>query len=145
MRIAVRAMILCLLSCGPLFGQDPQDAVVDSAEKRAVIEALCENLEREYIFPDITEKFVLALKENLQSGKYDGIEKPQDFAREITDDMASVHRDRHLNVRFNPNWVRTKGTERSSTRRPSSSDNGETKPSTSGSRKSRYSLATSAI
>jgi hypothetical protein len=105
MRIAVHVVILCLLSCGPLFGQDTQDAVVDSAEKRSVVEALCENLEREYIFPDITERFVQTLKENLQSGKYDGIEKPQDFARAITEDMASVHRDRHLKIWFNPKWV----------------------------------------
>ena len=105
MRVAVHAVILCLLSVGSIFGQTGQDAVFESAEKGAVIEALCENLEREYIFPDITEKFVQTLSENLQSGKYDSIEKPQDFARAITDDMASVHRDRHLKVWFNPKWV----------------------------------------
>jgi hypothetical protein len=105
MGVAVHAVILCLLSVGSVFGQTGQDAVFESAEKGAVIEALCENLEREYIFPDITEKFVQTLSENLQSGKYDSIEKPQDFARAITDDMASVHRDRHLKVWFNPKWV----------------------------------------
>jgi hypothetical protein len=105
MGVAVHAVILCLLSVGSVFGQTGQDAVFESAEKGAVIEALCENLEREYIFPDITEKFVQTLSENLQSGKYDSIEKPQDFARAISDDMASVHRDRHLKVWFNPKWV----------------------------------------
>jgi len=106
MREAVQSIILCLASCGLLFGQAGQDVIVDSAEKQAVIEALCENLEREYIFPDITEKYVQLLRVNLQSGKYDNIDKPQDFAREVTDDMASVHRDRHLYVRFDPDWVK---------------------------------------
>jgi len=105
MKNIVHAMILLVLSSAWLFGQDTQTAV-DSAEKQAVIDALCENLEREYIFPEITEEYVRMLKGNLQSGKYDSIVKPQDFARSITDDLMSVHKDLHLSVRFNPDWVK---------------------------------------
>ena len=105
MKKIVHAMILVVLSSAWLFGQDNQTAV-DSVGKQTVIDALCENLEREYIFPDITEEYVRMLKGNLQSGKYDSIEQPQDFARAITDDLMSVHRDRHLSVRFNPDWVK---------------------------------------
>jgi len=105
MKKIVHATILFVLSSPWLFGQDTQTAV-DSAEKRAVIDALCENLEREYIFPDITEEYVRMLKGNLQSGVYDSIELPREFARSITDDLMSVHRDRHLSVRFDPVWVK---------------------------------------
>jgi hypothetical protein len=68
-------MILVFLSFSVLFGQRAQTAV-DSAEKKAVIDALCENLEREYIFPEITEKYIRMLRDNLRSGKYDGIGQP---------------------------------------------------------------------
>jgi hypothetical protein len=105
MKKFVHLMILVLLfSCG-LFGQSTQ-AAFDNAEKKAVIEALCENLEREYIFPEITEKYVRMLRENQRSGKYDRIGQPQEFARLITDDLMSIHKDRHLSVRFNPGWVK---------------------------------------
>ncbi len=105
MKKSYLSLILVLLfSCG-LFGQSPQTAF-DNAEKKAVIEALCENLEREYIFPEITEKYLHMLRENLRSGKYDGIGQPQEFARAITDDLMSVHKDGHLSVRFNPGWVK---------------------------------------
>lgn len=97
-------VLVLLFSCG-LFGQSSQTAF-DNAEKKAVIEALCENLEREYIFPEITEKYVRMLRDNLRSGKYDGIGHPQHFASTLTDDLKSIHKDAHLSVRFNPEWVR---------------------------------------
>jgi hypothetical protein len=97
-------ILVFLLSCG-LIGQSTQTAF-DNAEKKAVIEALCENLEREYIFPEITEKYVRKLKENLRTGKYDRIGQPQDFARALTEDLRAIHRDAHLTVLFNPEWVK---------------------------------------
>jgi hypothetical protein len=105
MKKFVPYLILVFLSFIGLFGQNTQTAV-DKAEKKAVIDALCENLEHEYIFPDITEKYVRMLKDNFRSGKYDSIEQPQEFALSITNDLMSVHRDRHLSVRFNPDWVK---------------------------------------
>lgn len=105
MRKSVCLLILAFLSASILLGQSPQTAL-DSAEKKAAIEALCANLEREYIFPEITEKYVRMLKANLQSGKYDGITQPGPFAAAVTSDLMSVHRDLHLSVRFNPNWVK---------------------------------------
>ncbi len=89
----------------PLAGQNTRTAL-DKAEKKAVIDALCENLEREYIFPEITEKYVRMLRQNFRSGKYDGIGQPEDFARIVTEDLMSVHRDRHLSLRFDPDWVK---------------------------------------
>jgi len=46
------------------------------------------------------------LKQNFRSGKYDGIGQPEDFARTITADLMEVHRDRHLSLQFNPEWVK---------------------------------------
>jgi hypothetical protein len=98
-------VILVFLCFVWLPGKNTQ-AALDNAEKKAAIDALCENLEREYIFPEITEKYVSMLKQNFRSGKYDGIRNPEDFARIITEDLMSINRDRHLSLQFNPEWVK---------------------------------------
>lgn len=98
-------MILVFSSLGLLWGQTPP-APIDTAEKKEVIDALCTNLEREYIFPEITQKYVRMLRDNLRSGKYDGIVQPGEFAVSVTEDLMAVHRDEHLHVWFNPAWVK---------------------------------------
>jgi hypothetical protein len=97
-------MILVLLSFSVLIGQSAQTAIAP-AEKKEVIDALCANLEREYIFPEITEKYVRMLRDNLRSGQYDKIVQPGEFAVTVTNDLMAVHRDEHLRVLFNPAWV----------------------------------------
>jgi retinol-binding protein 3 len=104
MRKQARLMILVFSSIYILYGQTAQTAI-DRAEKKEVIDALCANLEREYIFPEITEKYVRMLRDNLQSGKYDSIVQPSEFAAKITGDLMAVHEDGHLHVWFNPAWV----------------------------------------
>jgi hypothetical protein len=104
MRKQACLMILVFSSIYILYGQTTQTAI-DRAEKKEVIDALCANLEREYIFPEITQKYVRMLRDNLQSGKYDSIVQPSEFAAKITSDLMAVHEDGHLHVWFNPAWV----------------------------------------
>jgi hypothetical protein len=98
------ALILVFVSWSFLPGQSGQTAI-DAAEKKTVIEALCQNLEREYIFPEITGEYVRMLRDNLQSGKYAAIVQPGEFAATVTNDLRAVHPDEHLTVWFNPAWV----------------------------------------
>jgi hypothetical protein len=90
------------LSYGLIGRASQAQAVLDPAEKKAAIEALCQNLEREYIFPEITEKYVRMLKDNLTSGRYDRIAQPSEFDDAVTNDLMAIHRDLHLSVRYNP-------------------------------------------
>jgi len=60
MRKQACLMILVFSSIYILYGQTTQTAI-DRAEKKEVIDALCANLEREYIFPEITQKYVRML------------------------------------------------------------------------------------
>lgn len=105
MKKTIFLFILALSLISGLSAQNAQDRF-DNAGKKAVIEALCENLEREYIFPDITAKYVRMLRDNLKSGKYDAIGQPQEFAGAVNGDLMAVHRDGHLSVRYNPDWVK---------------------------------------
>jgi retinol-binding protein 3 len=97
-------MVLVFSSLGLLRGQ-ALPASIGPAEKKEVIDALCANLEREYIFPEITQKYVRMLRDNLRSGKYGGLVQPGEFAVSVTEDLMAVHRDEHLRVMFNPAWV----------------------------------------
>jgi hypothetical protein len=98
-------IILILLNFSILFGQDRQPSI-DEAEKKAVIDSICANLEREYIFPEITQKYIDKLKQYLQSGKYDSIKEPKEFAAKITEDLAAIHKDEHLHIWYNPEWIK---------------------------------------
>jgi hypothetical protein len=100
-------IILMLLASPVLFGQTKQPSI-DDTEKKAVIDSVCANLEREYIFPEITKEYVRLLRRNLQSGEYDTITVPDDFAVRITEDLGEVHLDKHLNIRYNPRWIENK-------------------------------------
>jgi len=88
-----------------LFGQSKQPSI-DKAEKKAVIDSICANLEREYIFPKITHKYIDKLKEYFQSGKYDSIKEPEKFAAKLTEDLATIHKDEHLHIWYNPEWIK---------------------------------------
>ena len=100
-------VILIFFSFFVLFGQSNQ-LNIDATEKKLVIDALCENLDREYIFPEITKKYIRILRDNFRSGKYDSIGHPRDFANEITKDLISIEKDEHLGIRYNPVWIKNK-------------------------------------
>ena len=103
MRIFI--FLLILLTFSILFGQDGQPSI-NEAEKKAVIDSICANLEREYIFPDITRKYVEKLNEYLRSGKYDRINEPEEYAATLTQDLAAIHKDEHLHIWYNPEWIK---------------------------------------
>lgn len=98
-------IILILLNFSMLFGQD-RPSSIDETEKKTVIDSICANLEREYIFPEIAQKYIDKLKDYLQSGKYDSIKEPEEFAAKITEDLAAIHKDEHLHIWYNPEWIK---------------------------------------
>ena len=108
MRKTILLLTLLLGLSRALIGQAAprSQAALDPTEKKAAIEALCLNLESEYIFPEITAEYVSMLRDNLRSGKYDRIVEPTEFAEAVTNDLMSVHRDLHLSLRYNPAWVK---------------------------------------
>jgi hypothetical protein len=97
--------ILLLFTFYVLFAQG-QPPALEKVEQKTVIDSVCANLEREYIFPDVTKKYVAELKKNLHSGKYDQITDPREFAAKLSEDLAAVHRDKHLRIMFNPERIK---------------------------------------
>jgi hypothetical protein len=101
------SIILLLLAFSVSYGQTKKPSI-DDAERKTVIDSVCVNLDQEYIFPEITTRYIRKLKENLQSGKYDTVNEPEEFAAKLTEDLAAIHKDEHLSIRYNPEWITNK-------------------------------------
>ena len=104
MKTPVALLVGSVLVSSLVYGQ-ATEATIDVAEKRTVIDSLCANLDREYMFPEIATKYIGALKNNLRAGLYDQITDPERFAQRVTQDLAGIHKDEHLVVRYDPEWV----------------------------------------
>src|SRR6476661_7384871 len=70
-----------------------------------LINAISDSLSKYYIFPDKAEMISQYLHTKVKSGAYDSLLKePQKLAKQIANDIGSVHHDPHLRVEFDPNF-----------------------------------------
>ena len=81
----------------------PPDAAVDATKRQAVVEALAKVLRSHYVFPEVAERSASTLGEQLARGRYNQ-PRAQAFAEALTSSLQTVTRDRHLRVRFNPDF-----------------------------------------
>lgn len=75
---------------------------VDTQEQKKVIDSVSRLLNDNYIFPEVAKKMTDLLQENYKKGTYTAINSAPSFAQRLTDDLRSVSKDKHLNVRFDP-------------------------------------------
>jgi hypothetical protein len=74
--------------------------LVDDARRRAVIDGIAKELEAHYIFPDVANRMIAAVREHLAHGDYDKITQGDEFAEALTKDLRDVSHDLHLGVMF---------------------------------------------
>jgi hypothetical protein len=70
--------------------------------KEMLITDICAKLQTLYPFEDIGRKTYTGLEDRWESGKYDEISSPKEFAAAITADMESFSKDKHLDLYFDP-------------------------------------------
>lgn len=75
-------------------------------EKQETITSISKLLKKNYVFPDMANKMVNLLNNNLKNKKYKSIKDPVTFADKLTEDLRSVNEDLHLRVKFDPDWVK---------------------------------------
>ena len=75
---------------------------ISREDQAAVVQRLASTLEERYVFPDVARQMADRLRTNLEAGRYRDLDGPPAFADRLTQDLQSVSRDKHLNVRFNP-------------------------------------------
>jgi hypothetical protein len=79
--------------------QRGEEVEIDRAWKEAIIDSLCYQLNKTYVFPDIADKLEKQLRKNLKKKKYDSITALGDFARQLSEDMREIAHDGHLWIR----------------------------------------------
>ena len=74
--------------------------LVDDARRRAVIDGLAKELQGHYVFPDVANRMIAAVRDHLAHGDYDKITQGDEFAEALTKDLRVVSHDLHLGVMF---------------------------------------------
>jgi hypothetical protein len=78
----------------------PQEvpARLDGAQKHVVVETLAAALEKNYVFPEVGERYAARLREQLRRGAYDDVGDAAGFSARVTSDLQAVFPDRHLAI-----------------------------------------------
>jgi Peptidase family S41/N-terminal domain of Peptidase_S41 in eukaryotic IRBP len=74
--------------------------LVDDARRRAVIDGIAKELQAHYVFPDVANRMIAAVRDRLVHGDYDKIMQGDEFAEALTKDLRDVSHDLHLGVMF---------------------------------------------
>jgi hypothetical protein len=85
----------------------PHPVVVDGAMRTQAIDKLVAGLNQHYVFPDTAKQIETLLRKRQHDGKYDVMANGEQFAAQLTADMASVAHDVHMKVKFSPKPVRS--------------------------------------
>ena len=94
--------IICLLT---VVAQD-SPAPTTAAEQAEVVESINELLQKNYVFPDVADEMAGHIKKQLEAGAYKNLIRPTAFADQLTQDLQSISKDKHLRVAFNPELVK---------------------------------------
>jgi tetratricopeptide (TPR) repeat protein len=95
--LSIFALLFYLCFCPPLAGQDITTKL-SLDERRQIINDIGALLIKNYIFEDAAQQCSDLLKERFNSGKYDRLRHPRQFAEKLTSDIYTVLKDRHVRV-----------------------------------------------
>ena len=73
---------------------------IDAAERQLVIDGIASNLTESYVYPEVAQKMIDAVRAHQKSGDYDRIVDGDAFSFKLTADLREVSHDRHLHVNF---------------------------------------------
>jgi retinol-binding protein 3 len=78
---------------------------LSSKERQQIVAEIKKLLDQYYVYPEKAKSMGDALEKKLETGAYDKISDPHEFAMTLTDDMHSVNNDRHLGFMYAPDMV----------------------------------------
>jgi len=103
--ILVRIIIVFLALSSPAVcaaAQSDKPLVVDSQTRKRIIDKVISELQLKYIAPERVKNIESKLRVKLQSGEFDKIENPRQFASTITQDLRTADNDLHLFITYDP-------------------------------------------
>lgn len=81
------------------------ESKLSKVEISITIDSISIKLKSNYIFPQVADKMSQLLITKLEEGKYDSLTDPAELTRQLTIDLQSISKDRHLMVVYNPSVV----------------------------------------
>jgi len=93
------ALVISLLVAAGATTANASAQELDDAARTEVVDALIEQLDRAYVFPETATLMAADLRSRLSAGEYDAIVDIGAFATRLTTDLQSISRDKHLRVR----------------------------------------------
>ncbi|MGD0891405.1 MAG: S41 family peptidase [Terracidiphilus sp.] len=79
-----------------------EDVKLDAAARKRVIDGIADDITEYYVYPEIGQKMIDAVRAHLKAGDYDNIIDGDSFASKLTTDLLDVSHDKHLHVNFSP-------------------------------------------
>jgi len=71
-------------------------------EITVTVDSVSRKLSKNYVFPEMANRMAKILDANLKNGKYAALTNPDEFARQLTNDLQEISGDKHLMVVYNP-------------------------------------------
>jgi C-terminal processing protease CtpA/Prc len=84
------------------------EVVVDGPMRAEAIDKLIAGLNQHYVFPYTARQIETLLRKRQHEGAYDRLVNGEQFAAQLTADMASVAHDRHMKVKFSLKPMRSR-------------------------------------
>ena len=78
---------------------------LSKVEISITIDSISNKLENNYIFPQVAEEMAQLLKTKLKEGKYNSFTNPSELTGQLTEDLQSISKDKHLMVVYNPSVI----------------------------------------
>lgn len=77
-------------------GPPQKDRVIDAAGRKAVVDAIVDNITRSYVYPDKAAQMSARLRAQAQHGDFDRITSSIELADALTESLRHDTHDRHL-------------------------------------------------
>jgi len=106
LRLSAAFLLATGMAGGALAQPQPGLApTIDAKTQAAIIDSVSSALLEEYVFAEVAENMESLVRRKLEEGAYARITDPAEFVQRLTDDLRSVSKDRHLEVRYFPPGV----------------------------------------
>jgi retinol-binding protein 3 len=99
---SILVLVLIMFIGAAVYAQNKKQVTLDPQTKTQTVEKISKLLDDNYIFPETAKKMGEFIKSQLKGGVYESINDPMAFSETLTRDLQSISKDKHINVRFNP-------------------------------------------
>lgn len=108
MKIKISIVILWLIipALAMSQGNESSGKMLNRSEKESAVQSISKLLSDNYIFPDVAKEMGKYIQAKLSNKDYDKLSDPMKFAEELTKDLQSISKDKHIGVMYNPEQIK---------------------------------------